>query len=285
MSIERADVVSQIDKLPAFNATVAKVIQLSNDPKSQPKDLVHAISIDPILTAEILKLINSAYFGVATQVVSLQRAVVMLGLNTVKNLALSSSLISNIKMRNNFQWFTSDEFWEHSLGTAVGAKLVAASRSVPIAEREEYFIAGLLHDMGKIVFVQYHHEEYARIMDPDFRPGERKSNLEVESFGVNHAELGGLMTESWKLPQSLCDSIKEHHRPSFNGDSSDIVKAAVSLSDFVCNKRQLGIKSYVGMEEPDPMVWEVLSLDEGDVDGLFANLDKEVEKAKVFLRQ
>jgi HD-like signal output (HDOD) protein len=283
--ILKENVVKHIDSIPAFNATLAKVIQLSRDPKSQTKDLIHTISIDPNLTAEVLKLINSAYFGLSGKVFSLSRAVVMLGINTVKNIAISSSLISTLKMRDDFLWFTSDEFWEHSLGCAVGSKMVAEHLNIRAQEREEYFIAGLLHDLGKLILVQHYPDEYSRLLDPDNAGGKTRSELETEEFGLTHAELGSMMVKNWRLPEALSDTIGCHHKIALSGDSYDKIKVAVHIADFECNKREIGIKNSAGREMLDPKAYGILNIDEGKVDKLFENLEQQVKNAKVFLKQ
>ena len=142
----KEDLLKMLDKIPQFSVSVSKVITLSGDPNAPPKEIIHAISLDPELTARVLKLINSSYFGVTSKIVSLQRAVVMLGMNTIKNVAISTSVLSKIKLRGNFKWYSNSEFWEHCLACAVASKMIAAKIGVSVQQREEFFIAGLLHD-------------------------------------------------------------------------------------------------------------------------------------------
>ncbi len=279
----KEDIIKHIDRLPGFSMTVSKVISLSNDLRASPKDLIHAISLDPVLTAEALRLINSAYFGMKQQVSSLNRAVVLLGVNTIKNVAIGSAVIGAIKMRNNFNYFTSDQFWEHSLGVATGSKILAARLGVPPQDRDEYFIAGLLHDIGKVILVQHLPDEFARLTNPAYRPGEFKSVVEKEALGVNHAELGMLIAKKWELPPLLLETINEHHAPRFGSDS-DRLKAAVHLSDWYCNQNEIGIKNRHGMEMLSPEVWDILAVPERNAGDVFVNLGKMVEDAKVFLK-
>jgi putative nucleotidyltransferase with HDIG domain len=283
-SVSKDEIIKNIDKLPSFSMTVAKIMQLSNDPKSSPKDIILAISLDPVMTARILGLINSAYFGMREKVLSLNRAVIMLGLNTIKNVAIGSAVISSIKMRNNFKWFTGDQFWEHSLGVAVGAKLLAGRMGVPNQDRDEYFIGGLLHDIGKVVFVQYMADDYTNILDPNYKPGETRLQVEGVEFGIHHAELGGLIAKKWELPPQMVETIREHHVPVFSGNAVDKVKAAVHLADFYCNQREIGIKKRMGMEKSNAQVWQYIGMDEKEVDSVFSDLENKVEEAKVFLK-
>ncbi|MBI5177947.1 MAG: HDOD domain-containing protein [Nitrospinae bacterium] len=278
------EIIKHITKLPSFSTTAAKIMQLANNPNSSPKDMIHAISLDPVMTARVLGLINSAYFGVREKVVSLNRAVIMLGINTIKNVALGSAVISSMKIRNNFKWFTGDEFWEHNLGVAVGSKLVAEKIGIPFQERDEFFIAGLLHDIGKVVFVQYLPDDYARVLAPDFQPGVKKSKAEGIAFGIHHAELGSLIAKKWELPQLLIDTISNHHEPVFNGSPSDRIKAAVHVADYYCNVVELGIKHRKEAETVHPDSWGKLGFMESDLDSVFSGIQNMVEESKVFLK-
>ncbi|MCX7654895.1 MAG: HDOD domain-containing protein, partial [Treponemataceae bacterium] len=141
---------SYIKNMPSLPTTVAKVLEVCNNPRTSPADLNQVISLDPVLVGRVLKLINSAYYGLGQQVTSLVRAIIMLGINTVKNLALSSAVLRNLTSRKDFQALEMDGFWRHSLCVGVAAKMIAKKRGVDPKLTEEYFAAGLLHDIGKI---------------------------------------------------------------------------------------------------------------------------------------
>ena len=139
-----------ISKMPSLSTTVTKVMEICNKPDTSPNDLNRVISLDPVLTGQVLKLVNSAYYSLPNQVTSLTRAIIMVGLNTVKNLALSAAVLQNLGSKESFQALSMEDFWTHSITVGVTAKRLAAAKRIPVAEREEYFVAGLLHDLGKI---------------------------------------------------------------------------------------------------------------------------------------
>lgn len=280
----RDDIVKHIDKLPGFSVTVTKVISLSNNLKSSPKDLIHAISLDPSLTAKVLSLINSAYFGMREPVLSLNRAVILLGINTIKNAALGSAVLTTLKIRNDFKWFTAEEFWEHSLGVAVGAKILAQHIGISMQERDEYFIAGLLHDMGKVIFVQHAVDDYSRIADPSYRPELTKTEVETKMFGISHPELGELIAKKWELPPQLAQTIGQHHSPLFTGEETDKVKAAVQVADYWCNFKEIGTAGKVALDSLSPEVWAKLNVKSDQLETVFVGLEKMVGDAKVFLK-
>ena len=279
----KEDLLGMLDKVPQFSVTISKVITLSGDPNASPKEIIRAISLDPELTAKVLKLINSSYFGVASKIVSLQRAVVMLGMNTIKNVAISSSVLSKIKLRGNFKWYTNSEFWEHCLACAVASKMIAAKIGISMQHREEYFIAGLLHDIGKVIFLQYLSDDFSIVEDPDFAPDEKKSAIELREFGIDHAELGSIMAERWKLPERLCTAIQQHHAPVMDGGETDQVKAVVHLADIACNRIGIGIKKDVALDAISPDAWKVLSIKPGEPESLIKGVEEKINDAKVFL--
>ncbi|MBI3795302.1 MAG: HDOD domain-containing protein [Nitrospinae bacterium] len=285
MAFNREEVVQHIDKLPAFSSTVAKVMQLANNPKSAPSDLIQAISLDPLMTAKVLGLINSAYFSMREKVVSLKRAVIMLGFNTIKNIAVGSAVVASIKLRNNYKWFTGDQFWEHCLGVGIGARMIAANTGVSAVDQDEYFIAGLLHDIGKVVYVQYHPEEYAAISDAATEPGVAKTVLELREFGIDHAELGGLIAKKWELPRTLLEPIGRHHSAALVGEAGlDKLISAVHVANCYCREINLGIKGHLETIVLSSEALKTLGIVQKNLPGYFADLEKKVEDAKIFLK-
>ena len=117
-----------ISRMPSLPITVSKILQICNDPRTSPVDLNQVISLDPVLMGRVMKLINSAYYSLPNQITSLVRAIIMLGINTVKNLALSTAVLGNLTGKGNFQALNIDGFWRHSLCVGVTAKLIAVKR-------------------------------------------------------------------------------------------------------------------------------------------------------------
>jgi len=178
-----------VDKMPSLSTTVGKVLEICSRPDTAPNDLNKVISLDPVLTGQVLKLINSAYYSLMKKVTSLTRAIIMLGLNTVKNLALSTAIIRCVGQAEKSKALPIKEFWTHSIGVGVMAKLLAAARGLPLAEREEYFVAGLLHDLGKIPFG----DEYIAVLACVKSAPEPLFLLEQKIMGIDHEEVGQMI--------------------------------------------------------------------------------------------
>ena len=149
---QRKQVEKFIRRIPSLSTTVGKVLEICSKVDASPNELNKVIALDPVLTGQVLKLINSAYYSLVNKVTSLTRAITMLGLNTVKNMALSTAIIRTVSGAKKSKVLPTKKFWAHSISVGVSAKLLAQVKDIPLMEREEYFISGLLHDLGKIPF-------------------------------------------------------------------------------------------------------------------------------------
>src|SRR4030042_3905279 len=153
-----------IQNMPPLPITVSKILEITKKPNVDAKELNNVISLDPVLTGRILKLVNSAYYSLPNQITSIIRAIVMLGINTVKNLALSTSIVNTINKKENFNALDMDGFWRHSICVGVLAKTFANKQGITLKLQEEYFVAGLLHDIGKIPLNSQMPEKYLSAM-------------------------------------------------------------------------------------------------------------------------
>ncbi|MGB9885934.1 MAG: HDOD domain-containing protein [Moorellales bacterium] len=212
MELRLQDLVEKVQDLPALPTVVNQVIRLTEDPDSTAADLNAVISRDQALTAKVLRLANSAYYGFPRRVATVTDAVVLLGFNTIRNLVLAAS-VSNVLQREapGYQLGRGDLWW-HSLTSAMAARLLA--RKIRFRAAEEAFVAGLLHDIGKLVLSQYVAETYAQILERVTRDGVPFMEAEQAILGFDHARAGGLVAEKWNLPEGLVEAIGCHHRPA-----------------------------------------------------------------------
>ncbi len=208
-----------IDRMPGFPASVQRILELTANPDSSPGELVAALERDPVITVRILKLVNSPWFGLARPVSSVRQAMVIAGLNTLRNLALSIAAVGMLPTRNDAGMDTG-RFLEHSLGVATIARLLARRLGVPESENTDHFVAGLLHDFGKIVLIRHAGEDYAPVLAAAAAGPVPLHQEEARRLGVDHAELGGLLIEHWGLPATLAGAVRYHHVPDHDGDWS-----------------------------------------------------------------
>ena len=224
-----------IGSMPAFPESVHQVISMTSDIHCPPKDLVRVIESDPVMTMKLLKLVNSAFFALSRNIASIKHALVYLGLNTVKNLAISVAAVDALPSKSIDELPVS-AFLTHSIATALISQRLAKNY-LHIKDTSDYFVAGLVHDFGKAVLVQYEPKSYAAILREAKAKKRPLAEIEVEKFGVSHAEVGAMLAESWDLPVLLVDSIRTY--ATCNENSSDLA-LAVATANIVAKNMKLG---------------------------------------------
>ncbi len=269
-----------IEKMPSLPTTVTKVIELANDLNSSPRDLLKVIQLDPVLTAKVLKLINSAFFGMPNKV-SLKQAVVMLGINTIKNLALSTAIIGQMgKSRIKVKDFNQYSFWEHSLGAATAAKKICRKIEPDPRVADEYFVAGLVHDIGKIVMALALPRWFSTTIE-HARANELSSvRAEMDKMGIDHAEVGSILAQKWSLSEDLVNATRYHHVPE--EDHHRLVWVVHVANCSVENMGYVASKDFAGAWL-DEKAFEILGLGEEEIRATLQVLPDEIEKATVFL--
>jgi len=273
-----------IKNMPSLPTTVAKVLEVCNNPRTSPADLNHVISLDPVLVGRVLKLINSAYYGLGQQITSLVRAIIMLGINTVKNLALSSAVLRNLSAKKDFQALDMEGLWRHSLCVDVEAKVLAKRRGVDAKQEEEYFTAGLVHDIGKIPRNAVLNREYVLAISVWDRERISLHRAEERMLGLDHARSGAMIAEAWRLEGAVGDAIAHHHAYlEYTGPHKDILYSVVLANRFA-SVMEIGFSGNRYPEKLDNSVWEILGVSRDIFDEIEEVVNQEIEKAKVFLR-
>jgi len=273
-----------IDRMPSLSTTVSKVLEVCNSPNTSASDLNRVISLDPVLTGQVLKLINSAYYALPNQIASLARAIIMLGLNTVKNLAISTAVIGTLAKKSSFTTLPMNAFWAHSIGVAVTAKALAAARNLSASEREEVFVAGMLHDLGKIPLNICFPEPFAQALQ--LAALQQSPLLQAEQWlvGVGHDEAGHLIGEKWRLGPAIVEAMAFHHDPEQASDEHRDLVATVALANLYANIYEIGS---AGDLHPDSgflmKVLTMMGLKWVDLQPLEAIVTAEIAKAQVFL--
>ncbi|MEW6052057.1 MAG: HDOD domain-containing protein [Candidatus Zixiibacteriota bacterium] len=186
--------------------TLSEVLRVARDEKASAKELANVLMKDPALTAKVLRIVNSPFYGVGRVVGTMTQAVVTLGTRTVTALALSTSVY-----KISDQWKTSIDrirFWRHSLEVAIAARLIAETSKYP--HPEEAFVAGLLHDLGILILESAFADKYREVWKRAQKEGSL-SEWEDEQFGTNHARVAQFLLEQWRIPQPVCEAVGHHH--------------------------------------------------------------------------
>lgn len=273
-----------IDKMPSLPTSVTKIMEISNDPKASPADLNQVISLDPVLMGKVMKLINSAYYGLSTEITSLVRAIIMLGINTVKNLALSTAVLANLGKTSSENGLNMDGFWRHSLCVGATSKLIAKKLKIDPKRLEEYFMAGLLHDIGKIPLNNRLSDPYVKAMSSADREKIPLIQAEKNVIGIHHCEVGKIILQRWRLNQEIQDALGFHHAPlSYEGPHRQIV-LAVTAANYFANIFEIGFAGDRYSQKVPSEVFSEIGVDMEWFEGVEQQIQDEIEKARVFLK-
>ncbi|RPJ72834.1 MAG: HDOD domain-containing protein [Desulfobacteraceae bacterium] len=273
-------VIARVEDLPTLPRTVLRITELVNDPKASAKDLAIIITEDQVLTARLLKLVNSSFYGFPQPVATVTAAIVLVGFDAIRNLLLTSSVLDFFPVRRGKVRREQESLWDHSLGCAIGAKAIGAF--LRQEKLEELFVAGLLHDIGKIVEMMFLPAEFGRVMEKVRENGLLISAAEEEVLGVTHAEIGRQLAERWKLPPKLAEVITWHHRPAAAGPFSQEA-AIVHLADILTRSLDLGFGGDRKIPPLDQGAWELLRLKPAAFNAIMSDMLTEFDDIRSFL--
>ncbi len=273
-------IIDKIDDLPTLPRTVLKITELVNDPKSSAKDLARIITDDQVLTARLLKLVNSSFYGFPQRISTVTGAIVLLGFDAIRNLLLTTSVFDLFVNRNRKKQQNQARFWDHSLGCAVGAKVIG--NYLRHDKIEELFVSGLLHDIGKIVEMMFLPDEFSRVVEAVSGENILMITAENKVLGYNHAEIGKLLAQKWNLPAKLVQMIAHHHQPE-NAGSFALEAAVVHLADIFCRALNLGYGGDNKIPPLDSSAWERLKIGTGAIDGIMASMLREYRDISTFI--
>lgn len=233
----KREIISKMKSLPSMSGIAAKVLKLLDDPKSNAGEVERLLKQDPSLTANLLKLTNSAYFGIPSKIGSVRQAVVLMGWKKISKLVMAAC-VNAITDRQILGYdLPPGMLWQHSIAVSVTAE--GLMRELKIAESDEIFTAALLHDLGKLILGGFVEEELEEIEKVAAR-GAPFQMAEQEVLGTDHAEIGGLMLESWSFPTELVSAVRWHHDPDAAPQTSSMTDI-VHVANVLCLMIGIGI--------------------------------------------
>ncbi len=236
---QREKVLARVKSLPAMASTANKLARLLEDPNVEIRLLVDAIKYDPGLTANVLKLANSAYFGFARSVSSIRHAIVLLGMRQVYRLVVAASFSSLMNRSIIGYELPEGELWRHSVASAIAAERLCEMLKVKVSDVA--FTGGLLHDIGKVILSHFVKEGFEELEEVAVRGKEGFEEAEREVLGIDHGEVGGVILERWNFPQGLVDAVRWHHHPELFSGEGRMVVDIVHLADALCLTQGIGV--------------------------------------------
>jgi len=268
---------SAVESMPAFPKSVQRILELTRDINCRPKDLVGVIEKDPVITIKVLKIINSAYYGLPNKITSINQSAVYLGVNTLKNLALSFSTIGILPKKNE-AGFDIQHYLISSLVTANLVRAIGAKYAPGEVDPTDCYIAGLLHDFGKVVFAQCMPEEFNSALKLSVSDNLPLHQAEEAIIGTDHTFVGAMLAKRWQFPASLVDCIAGHHGPKYATPLAECLLVA----DLVAERLGYDSNGNVSAGADELTLPKRFG---GDLDAVVAALgdtDKMVAEAKMF---
>lgn len=245
---EARTLLKKIVDLPTLPAVVAKVIEVVEDERSSATDLARVIMTDESLTARVLKLANSAFYGHHRGVSSVTQAMVVLGFDVIKSLVLGISIFNTLGGKGRRISAERKKMWYHSVTTAAASSTIISATKPE--RRETVFVAGLLHDIGKVALLSIYPQEYQAICHSVGHKHCPIQEVEVSVFGFDHAEVGGWLGEQWNLPPEIVNAIIYHHRPSAAPADSRLLTSVVHVGDLLATGMEEGDSDWILRVDP-----------------------------------
>jgi putative nucleotidyltransferase with HDIG domain len=246
MSVETAlqtnerisSIVQNLDSIITLPEVAARIVETVNDPKSTSMDLHKIIAHDPALVSKLLQRVNSSYYARSTKIDSVERAIVLLGFESVQNIAISATIGGAFKPVNIGDDFTARDLWTHCVAVAATAREIAKRVNKPMAEQA--FLAGLVHDVGLLVELQIAPQKLAEVCRRVKAGHCSFSAAEFDLFGCNHAELGAALATKWGFPDFCRAAAAYHHLPSLAEPELRQLVAIVYAADTLCCEDAIG---------------------------------------------
>lgn len=226
--------IREISHIATLPEVTLKIVELVEDPSSTAQDLHGVIGNDPALCSRVLKVVNSAFYGLPGQVASIDRAIVLLGLNAVKNIAIAASLVKLFRGGELCPSFSARDLWQHSVGVAATSKMIV--ERIGMGMVDEAFLGGLIHDIGVLVELQYDRQRLLEVierlnLDDNGVPQEDMRDIEQRVFGATHEQFGKGLCERWKFPPSLQFITGHHHDPFALPEEQRTLACVVHVAD------------------------------------------------------
>ena len=256
LMMERAEkLVAAVDDLPTIPAVATKVLQLLDNPAVSIDAIADLMLTDQVMTARVMKLLNSPVYKPAQEITSLKRALVYLGLHHIRELALTTSVIQAFDATTGALELKS--FWEHSFGVGMVAKNIA--QKVGFQDLEKAYISGILHDLGEVLLSNFLHNPFMEVLEHIKIHPIKLVDAEAKLLGTTHCEIGLCMAHKWNFPDSYCDVIAHHHNPG-QAKVDPVLCSIVNLADLFCTVRGLnyGGREWISFNLCEEEAWAIL---------------------------
>ena len=264
------NILRSIKRVPAFPQTIQKVTELLRNDDYSVQQVAQVIKYDQAITANILRMGNSAYFGARSRIGTLDEAVMYLGKENIIRAVQTSGVSRFYKKAAEGYVSQANDLWTHSVSVGLLSQILY--RKIYHEEQPVLYTAALLHDVGKVILGEYVHKSFSKIVELVGKDGCSFLEAEEKLFGINHAEIGGKIAEQWNFPEEISSAIRTHHRPDLLADHEAVFPWLIYLAD------QIGSMMGVGGGQ-DGLAYRAVS----EVAVRFQLRDKDIEASMVQL--
>ncbi|KAF0152288.1 MAG: metal dependent phosphohydrolase [Ignavibacteria bacterium] len=251
-----------VNNLPTLPTIYSQLSEAMEDPLATNDKIAKIISSDQSSAFKVLKVANSPLYGLHGKIDSISQALMYLGYNEVKNIVFALSIMNIFSKDKNVKGLRPVDLWAHSIGVGVITRSIGSA----IGEKniENYFLAGIFHDVGKLIFLEFAANEYQKVVEIVKEKNCRIKDAEKEIFGIDHAEAGRVLAEKWRLPQTIQEVIYYHHNGEKSKDASKLL-ASVHLGNILAHALGFGFAGDNIIAQPNPTIWSTLNLQKGSL--------------------
>lgn len=276
---------ARIHNLPTLPPIIEKLGKAVNNPDADAGMIARIIEDDPSMMARVLKVVNSAFYGLAEPIHSVQRAIAQMGLVAVNNIAMSTSVFSTFSKKGQTD-FNREAFWRHSICAGIAANIIyekAGPKLKHVIQKDVLHLAGLIHDIGKIIFEQFFHNEFINAIEVSKEKQISLHLAEIEVLGVDHAEIGAWLAGKWKLSPQLTETIRYHHEPSMADDANKDLTNICHIANYICNLQKIGDSGDAASPVFTHSAWKDLGLGIQDIAGVVDQVNEEAKTSETLL--
>ncbi len=256
--LSAADAVKKVTTIATLPEVTARIISTVEDPRGTAAQLHKIVTHDPALVTRILKVVNSAFYGLPGQIASIERAIVLLGLNAVKNIAVAASIGQLFRGARLCSDYTAKDLWLHCIATAVGSRELARQLKLPIGD--EAFLAGMIHDIGLLISLQLFPEQLRSVCE-QAKAGGVFVELEHMIIGPDHQAMGMALAEQWKFPRTCQLVAGYHHAPDRVAADARLLVSLVYVADTICCEKKIGFALSAATQTIDAVALAELDID------------------------
>jgi HD-like signal output (HDOD) protein len=273
----KTDLQSLVDQSPQVSSLPAIFFQINEaveDPESSFVEIGEIISGDPSLSARLLRVVNSSFFGFPNKIETITHAVTIVGMAQLRDLVLATTVVNQFKgFPKNL--INMEKFWLHSVATGLTAKVIAIYRRETNADR--FYLMGMLHDLGRLLLLLNIPDSMKTVMDK-YAEGGTMYAVENDALGFDHAAVAGKLMEAWQLPGMLQEAVAYHHKPE-KAPHYPVAASIVHVADFIAHGMELGSCGEMFVPPLHPKAWELLELPLNLLPSILEQVDRQVDEA------